>query len=168
MSRGFVKEDDQEEAPLIPPRPALPDGATNYVTQNGLQALKREKNLMEHEIANLVETDERERRRALALLNGKLNLLNERIQSARLLSTIENHHEVRFGAYVTYTINGTSQPVTIQIVGVDEADVKQRKISFVAPIAKTLTGLKVGDRTTLQLKQEQRQLEIIKIDYDKS
>jgi transcription elongation factor GreB len=42
MSRGFVKEDDQEEAPIIPPRAALPNGVTNYVTPNGLQELKTE------------------------------------------------------------------------------------------------------------------------------
>ena len=28
MSRGFVKEEDQEEAPIIPPRAALPAGVT--------------------------------------------------------------------------------------------------------------------------------------------
>lgn len=42
MSRGFVKEDDQEEAPIIPPRAALPSGQTNYVTPNGLKELKEE------------------------------------------------------------------------------------------------------------------------------
>ena len=36
MSRGFVKEDDQEEIPIVPPRADLPDGVTNYVTQVGL------------------------------------------------------------------------------------------------------------------------------------
>ena len=43
MSRGFVKEEDQEEAPFIPPRAALPAGVTNYVTPLGLKALQREK-----------------------------------------------------------------------------------------------------------------------------
>ena len=31
MSRGFVKEDYQEELPMVPPRPFLPEGATNHV-----------------------------------------------------------------------------------------------------------------------------------------
>jgi len=36
MSRGFVREDDQEEAPFIAPRAALPAGAVNYVTPRGM------------------------------------------------------------------------------------------------------------------------------------
>ena len=32
MSRGFVKEDDQEEIPIVPPRANLPEGVPNYVT----------------------------------------------------------------------------------------------------------------------------------------
>jgi transcription elongation factor GreB len=32
MSRGFVKEDDQEETPIVPPRADLPEGVVNYVT----------------------------------------------------------------------------------------------------------------------------------------
>jgi len=42
MSRGFVKEEDQEEPVIIPPRAAIPDGVTNYVTPNGLQELQLE------------------------------------------------------------------------------------------------------------------------------
>ena len=43
MSRGFVKEDDQEEAPLIPPRAPLPDGVANYVTPRGMRLLLEER-----------------------------------------------------------------------------------------------------------------------------
>ena len=43
MSRGFVKEDDQEEAPFIPPRASLPAGVTNYVTARGMQLLLEER-----------------------------------------------------------------------------------------------------------------------------
>ena len=35
MSRGFVKESDQEEFPMIPPRADLPLGMVNYVTEFG-------------------------------------------------------------------------------------------------------------------------------------
>ncbi|HPI80274.1 MAG TPA: hypothetical protein PLM35_07040 [Cyclobacteriaceae bacterium] len=43
MSRGFVKDGDQEEVPLVPPRADLPAGETNYVTQAGYDALLAEK-----------------------------------------------------------------------------------------------------------------------------
>lgn len=47
MSRGFVKEEDQEEAPIIPPRAALPNGVTNYVTPKGYQDLLDELKALE-------------------------------------------------------------------------------------------------------------------------
>lgn len=39
MSRGFVKEDDQEDVPMVPPRAYLPPWIPNYVTQSGMGAL---------------------------------------------------------------------------------------------------------------------------------
>lgn len=42
MSRAFVKEDNAGELPIIPPRAALPPGATNYVTPQGLEQLRAE------------------------------------------------------------------------------------------------------------------------------
>jgi len=55
MSRGFVKEDDQEEIPLVPPRANLPEGVTNYVTQSGMDALLVEKeNLIKYAKKNKV------------------------------------------------------------------------------------------------------------------
>jgi len=165
MSRGFVKEDDQEEKPIIPPRAALPNGATNYVTPNGLEQLKEELAELDSTITNLAETDERERRLALGLLNGKRNLLLERINSARLLDHIKSKDEVRFGAFVTYKIEKMPKPITIQIVGVDEADVLKQKIAFVAPIAKALIGARVGDIVDFKLGNELKKITIKNIVY---
>ena len=165
MSRGFVKEDDQEETPIIPPRAALPPGAINYVTSHGLQLLKSEKESLLNQIANLAETDERERRRALAVLTGKLNLLQERLTSARILEQVENKDEVRFGATVGYEIAGGGKN-RIQIVGVDEADIKKQKIAFTAPIAKALIGKKKGETAALKLgENELRLLKILSVVY---
>jgi hypothetical protein len=46
MSRGFVKEDDQEEIPIVPPRADLPEGVANYVTQVGMNELLTEKHML--------------------------------------------------------------------------------------------------------------------------
>ena len=165
MSRGFVKEDDKEEAPIIPPRAPLPAGTVNYVTSVGLELLRDEKSTLENDIRHLSEQDERERRRALAVLHGRLKLLDERLSSARLLDDIRNNGEVRFGAYVTYTIDKVKEPVTIQLVGVDEADVRQKKISFLAPIAKALTGKKAGETAEFKLGDAIRQLQIRRVNY---
>ncbi|WP_432410999.1 GreA/GreB family elongation factor [Rasiella sp. SM2506] len=165
MSRGFVKEDDQEEKPIIPPRAALPAGVTNYVTTNGLKELNEELQFLDTTITTLTETDERERRVALSILNGKRNLLLERINSARLLDSIKSKEEVRFGAFVTYKIEPIPQAVTIQLVGVDEANVKKQKIAFVAPIAKALIGAREGDVIDFKLGNEQKKITIINITY---
>jgi|TARA_Y100000588_G_C14166754_1_gene887253 transcription elongation factor GreB len=164
MSRGFVKEDDQEEAPIIPPRAALPAGETNYVTPNGLKELKNEEEALIEERANLDKQNDTERRRAQAVIDGKLKLLRERISTARLLKPEDQPaDEVRFGALVELLQNGNKQK--FQIVGVDEANVKKQKIAFVAPIAKAVTGKKVGDKIDFKLGEEIRKLEILKITY---
>ncbi|MBK5214464.1 MAG: GreA/GreB family elongation factor [Flavobacteriaceae bacterium] len=166
MSRGFVKEGDQEETPIIPQRAALPTGTTNYVTPRGMKLLQTEREQMEHERATLPTTDEQQRRIELAVLNGKLDLLNERIASARILDpATQPKDEVRFGATVTYKITSSPTPQTFQIVGVDEADVANRKIAFVAPIAVALTGHKAGDVVEFKMGAESRKLEIVGIRY---
>ena len=164
MSRGFVKEDDQEEAPIIPPRAALPAGATNYVTPNGLQELKEEEEDLIAERAHLEIENETERRRTQTVIDGKLKLLRERINTARLLDPKDQpKEEVRFGALVSLKQNGNKQK--FQIVGVDEADVKKQKIAFVAPIAIAVTGKKVGETSNFKLGNETRKIEILEITY---
>ncbi len=166
MSRGFVKEGDQEETPIIPPRAALPEGTTNYVTPNGMQQLLAEREQLEDERANLDISHEQERRIELAVINGKLDLLNERIASARILDPASQpKDEIRFGSIVTYKITTAKSPLTFQIVGVDEADVSKKKIAFVAPIAVTLTGHKEGDKVSFNLGGEKRMVEVIAINY---
>jgi len=166
MSRGFVREGDQEEPPMIPPRAALPEGVVNYVTPAGMELLLKEKAALQTEIKELTITDERERRRALAVIEGKLTLLNERIHSARVLDPKEQvKDEVRFGANVKLQNKSNNTKQQFTIVGVDEADVTKGKIAFVAPIARAVTGAKIGDEIDFKLGNEVRKLKILSILY---
>lgn len=169
MSRGFVKEDDQEEAPFIPPRAALPAGAVNYVTPSGYTALTNERGVIENKLANLNIENDKEKRHVRATLTGSLNLLNERIGSARILDPLEQpKDEVRFGAKVCFKfLNGKQKDNQreFRIVGVDEADIKQNKIAFVAPIAMALSGKKVGEVARISMGGQTQEIEIIKIEY---
>ena len=166
MSRGFVKEEDQEEAPVIPPRAALPNGVTNYVTPGGYEALEQEQRDLENERGTIKTDNETEDRRAKAVIDGKLKLLAERRASARIIhSNQQPEDEVRFGAKVKLKNHNTNSFQQFQIVGVDEANVKQQKIAFVAPIAKAVTGLKVGQKTEFKLGDETRILEVLEIEY---
>jgi transcription elongation factor GreB len=148
MSRGFVKEDDQEEAPFIPPRAALPDGVTNYVTPRGMRLLLEERERLEQDRAAATGGDD-ERRREQAVIDGRLALLNERIGTARIVEPMQAPpDDVRFGTTVTFTYldgpqRGTTR--TFTLVGVDEASVAEQRIAFTAPIARALLGRRVND-----------------------
>lgn len=166
MSRGFVKEDDQEEVPMVPPRADLPAGVTNYVTPKGMEALKDEKGRMIEEREALDTTNENERRIALNHINAKLQLLNTRILSAKVVDLNDQpKDEVRFGAVVTLKIGAAQKLQKYQITGVDEADISKGKISFVSPIARLLTNKKVGEKAILKLAKEDRLFEIMDIAY---
>lgn len=166
MSRAFVKEDSQQEPVQIPPRAPLPDGATNYVTLEGLDELQQEKEALEKQKAAFSSNDEDERRREMSLLNGKLQLLQERIDTARIIEPGQQpQNEVRFGATVKLELNDINKINEFQIVGVDQADFKKGKISFLSPVARAITGCKVGEVATLNLGNETRTFKILEISY---
>ena len=163
MSRGFVKEDDQEEAPFIPPRAPLPDGVVNYVTPRGLQRLLDERVRLEKERA-AVKGSDNERRREQMVIDGRLALLNERIVTARPVEPGSGTPaEIRFGTAVTVLYRSGPQQGTERtfiLVGVDEADVAEGRIAFIAPIARAFMGRHVGERINVQLGATQQELEI--------
>ncbi|MBZ9651155.1 GreA/GreB family elongation factor [Psychroflexus montanilacus] len=164
MSRGFVKESDQEEPIVIPPRAALPEHETNYVTPYGKEMLEKEKNTLEKQRADLDIEDDTERRRELSMIDGKLKLLMDRLTTAQVIEPAsQNQNEVRFGAKVNFKMNGNIQE--FQIVGVDEANVKEKKIAFISPLAKSMTSKKVEDKFDFKLGEETRALEILEINY---
>lgn len=165
MSRGFVKEDDQEEIPLVPPRADLPAGTENFVTENGMKALLAEKENLLGEQEKLDASQEKEHRIAFNHINAKLQLLNERIASAKIIDSSKlPQDEVHFGATVTFK-NSEKKTQTFQIVGVDEANVSKGKISFTTPLAKALMLKKVGEKATLKLADRENIFEILEIKY---
>src|SRR5699024_12662006 len=101
--------------------------------------------------------DEDELRRQVTFLNGKLQLLQDRIDSARKIDPkTQPQDEVRFGAKVTLELQDANKTRQFQIVGVDEADFKKQKISFLSPIAQALSSNKVDDIATLERSEERR------------
>lgn len=166
MSRGFVKEGDQEEIPILTPRAYLSEDVTNYVTQVGMDKLLEEKQMLLNELKNLDITDENERRISSNHLNAKLKLLNERILTAEIIDLEkQSPDEVWFGATVTLKADNETNLQKYQIVGVDEADVSQGKISFISPLAKVLIGKEVGEKAVLKLANGSKTYEIIEIVY---
>ena len=166
MSRGFVKEGDQEEIPIVPPRAYLPDGVTNYVTRTGMDQLLAEREKLINDKNNLDITHENEHRIATNLINAKLQLLNTRIVEAKLVNPKEQtQDEIRFGAVITLKIEKNNKIQTFQIVGVDEADISKGKISFISPLAKVLINKKVGEKALLKRPGHDLVFEILNITY---
>ena len=166
MSRGFVKEDDQEEVPLVPPRADLPAGTENFVTQNGLHSLLEEKDLLLREQESLDSSQEKEYRISFNHINAKLQLLNERINSAKIIDPTKlPQDEIHIGAKVTFKNIDNHSTQTFQLVGVDEANIAQKKISFITPLAKALMHKKAGEKAVLNLGEKKSIFEILKIEY---
>jgi transcription elongation factor GreB len=166
MSRGFVKEDDQEEVPIVPQRAYLPVGVTNFVTPYGINQLLAEKQMLVNEKNNLNNANENEKRIALNYINAKLQLLNNRIFEAKIVNlNVQPQNEIRFGATITLRIEVSRNIQTFQIVGVDEANISKGKVSFISPIAKVLINKKIGDKVILKQAKKDIVFEIIDISY---
>ena len=178
MSRGFVKEDDAQTPPLIPPRAALPPGTPNYVTPGGLEQLRAELSQLETERtqAEANRDNDTDRTHQLSFYNGRIALLTARIGSARVVNPSQQPpQEVRFGATVTLRTIAPAGPDkepskagferAFTIVGVDEADVAAGKVAFVAPIARAVQGARLGQRVTLKLGPQQEQVEVVAVRY---
>ena len=153
MSRGFVKEGDQEEVPMVLPRAFLPSGTPNYVTPEGLKRLLDEMKTLKKEW-----TDAGSNYVTKNYLDAKMRLLSERINSAVLIdNTKANPDVVSFGMYVKYNDK------VIRIVGVDEADASKGLVSFISPIAKALIGKKKGDKFEIKVPRGTEIVEIQEI-----
>src|SRR5512138_2622299 len=165
MSRGFVKEDDQEEIPMVPPRAVLPSGVPNFVTQAGMDQLLAERQMLITERESL-EGTENDKRIEVNFINAKLQLLNNRIAEARIVNLKEQpQNEVRFGASVTLKTEASGEIQTFQIVGVDEADISKGKISFLSPVSRTLINKRAGDKVVLKRAGGDIVYEILEIVY---
>lgn len=166
MSRGFVKEDDQEEIPMVPPRADLPEGIANYVSQVGMDELLAEKQMLITEKNNLDSSNDNEKRISVNYINAKLELLNSRIATARIVNLNKQApDEIRFGALIKLKTEANKNIQSFQIVGVDEADISKGKISFTSPLAKVLINKRVGEKAILKRDQKDLVFEIIDIAY---
>ncbi|RZK54656.1 MAG: transcription elongation factor GreAB [Hymenobacter sp.] len=171
MSRGFVKEDDAQTPPIVPPRAALPANMPNYVTPSGLAQLRAELADLEAERtqAEANHDNDTDRTHRLSLLNGRLALLAERLTSARVVDpATQPPREVRFGATVTLrTLSGGPAGFmrTFTIVGVDEASVAAGKVGFIAPLARAVIGAGLGQAVALQLGPKPETVEVVQISY---
>lgn len=165
MSRAFINEDQQTDAPFVPPRADLPQGAINYVTPVGMEALLEEKEELLEELKKWSTGEEHGKLNAIKVLHIKLQMLENRIVTANVIPIDkQNKGEVHFGSTVLLQIGRSSKHRKLQIVGVDEADMKEGKIAFTSPLAKVLMNKKVGERAVLKLEHGESVFKILEIE----
>lgn len=180
MSKAFTKESDDGLEEALPPLPdPLPPGIINYITPRGAEEKREEcRHLIEDLKPTLVEAvslavkENREteepavsQKRQLRELEQRIDFLARRIHSYEIIDPVtQDHAKVYFGAHVTVSDEQGNEE-QYHIVGVDEADPDDNKISWISPLAKTLQGSQIGDTVVLELPTMTRKLTVRKIEY---
>jgi transcription elongation factor GreB len=180
MSKAFVREteqDDDDEVLL----PEAPTGTRNYMTPQGHQRLKDELvKLLNVERPEVVRTvswaasngDRSENgdyiygKKRLREIDRRIRFLTRRLDLAEVVDagSRDPTDQVFFGATVVYeSADGSRNRVTI--VGVDEVDPAQGKISWVSPVARALLKAREGDSVTLHTPAGVETIEIVEVSY---
>ena len=180
MSKAFTKEtdahdDEPDEADVLPAH------QKNYVTPFGLQALKDElRQLAQIERPKVVEVvawaasngDRSENgdyiygKKQLREIDRRIRYLRKRVESAEVVDPArqKNRRQVFFGATVRFVRSDDTEQM-ITIVGVDEANLAQGKISWLSPVARALMKAQVGDAVALRTPSGADEIEVLEIRY---
>jgi transcription elongation factor GreA len=101
-------------------------------------------------------------------IEGRIAELESKLANAQVIDPrlVEADGRVVFGSTVDLEDPGTGHKVTYQIVGDDEADIKDGKISVSSPIARALIGRYAGDMATVAAPGGNREYEILDVRYE--
>ena len=181
MSKAFVKEAEDEPETTIE-APALPAGVKNYMTPAGYRRMQEElRRLTREERPKVVEVvawaagngDRSENgdyiygKRRLREIDRRIRFLSKRLKAAGIVDPRQQKQrdQVFFGATVTYADRRGVQK-TVTIVGIDEADLGQRQVSWISPIARALMKAREGDVVELRTPSGIEPIEVIDIRYE--
>lgn len=181
MSKAFTKESDHDDEDDGVVEPSLPQGFKNYLTVGGYQTLRGELvHLVKKERPDVVSIvswaasngDRSENgdylygKKRLREIDRRIRFLTKRLEAAEVINpaTQPNKDQVFFGATVVYA-NQEGEEFTVTIVGVDEADPLNGKISWISPVAKAVLKSREGDTVYLQTPAGRQELDILEIIY---
>jgi transcription elongation factor GreA len=101
-----------------------------------------------------------------SFIEGRLLELEDKISRAEVIDpSALNGKDVKFGATVTLADDDTDEKATYQIVGEDEADIKDRRLSITSPLARALIGKTVGDSVEVTTPGGSKSYEITKVRF---
>jgi len=100
-------------------------------------------------------------------IEGRIQEVESKLSAAQIIdpASIDAEGKVVFGATVQLEDEDTGDAVTYQIVGEDEADLKQGLINISSPIARALIGKEEGDTAEVQAPGGIRRYEIVGVSY---
>lgn len=164
MSKAFTREDDAAPGtPLPPPVSSLPPGVKNYLTADGAKRLQSELDrlLTVDRPLLAVRSDDHESRRALQAIDQRIRHLQQSLRSAEVVSPRQDPGEiVHFGAEVIVREKDGTE-ISYHIVGVDEADPSEHRVSWRSPFAQALLNARVGDRVSFQAPAGRQEFQIV-------
>ncbi|VCU72575.1 Transcription elongation factor GreB [Pigmentiphaga humi] len=181
MNKAFVKESDSQDDEDLPEHLALPAGVRNYMTPEGYDRLRGELiHLMNVERPSVVQIvswaasngDRSENgdylygKKRLREIDRRMRFLTRRLDVAEVVdaSLQPNRDQVFFGATVTY-LDKAGEEHVVTIVGVDEAEPLQGRISWISPVARALIKAHEGETVMLRTPAGVDELEILEVRY---
>lgn len=97
---------------------------------------------------------------------GRIRELESKLSRAEVIDVTKlDGTSVKFGSTVTICDEATDEEITYKIVGVDEADVKNKLLSVESPLAKQLIGKEVGDEVRLSTPSGAKEYEVLEVKY---
>ena len=101
-----------------------------------------------------------------SFIEGRVAELEDKISRAEVIDPAKlSGDQVKFGATVTLVDEDTDEESTYQLVGEDEADVKQGRIAITSPISRAIVGKSVGDSVEVDTPRGAKQYEILKVEF---
>lgn len=102
-----------------------------------------------------------------SFIEGRIMELEGKLSNAEIIdiTKIKANGKVVFGATVDLLNVDTDEEVSYQIVGEDEADIKQHRISIQSPIARALIGREEGDDVSVQAPGGVQEYEVLEVKY---
>lgn len=102
-----------------------------------------------------------------SFIEGRIAELEGKLSAAQIIDPklLDAEGRVVFASTVHLEDLETGQKVAYQIVGEDEADLKESKISFTSPIARALIGKYAGDVVEVNAPSGIREYEILEVHY---
>lgn len=101
-----------------------------------------------------------------SFIEGRLGELEDKIARAEVIDVSKlSGSAVKFGATVTLADEETDEQQTFRIVGEDEADIKNGRLSVTSPLARALIGKAKGDSVEVSTPRGNKAYEIVTVTY---